>query len=46
MLCVLAECSVSARKFLQGLDYYAAEGAQAFHILLGIVSQLAELGAG
>lgn len=37
MLRVLTECSATVRKSLQGLDYYAAEGAQAFDNLTKIV---------
>ena len=45
MLRVLSECSASARKSLQGLDYFAAEGAQAFDNLIAVVRQISELGA-
>ena len=37
MLRILTECSASVRKSLQGLDYFAAEGAQAFDDLASIV---------
>jgi len=40
MLRVLTECSASVRKSLQGLDYYAAEGARAFDDLAGIVEKV------
>ena len=43
MLRVLSECSTTVRKSLQGLDYYAAEGAQAFDNLINIVYQMGEL---
>lgn len=43
MLRVLSECSATVRKSLQGLDYYAAEGAQAFDNLIKIVHQMGEL---
>lgn len=46
MLRVLSECRASVRKSLQGLDYYAADGAQAFDTLLTLISQLSELGSG
>ena len=46
MLQVLSECSASTRKSLQGLDYFAAEGAQAFDSLITVVRQISELGAG
>ncbi len=45
MLRVLSECSASVRKSLQGLDYFAADGAQAFDNLIAVVRQLCELGA-
>ena len=32
---ILSECSASVRKSLQGLDYFAAEGARAFDDLRG-----------
>lgn len=44
MLRVLSECSASVRKSLQGLDYIAAEGAQAFDSLTEVVHRLSELG--
>ena len=43
MLRVLSECSATVRKSLQGLDYFAAEGAQAFDNLIQIVHQMGEL---
>lgn len=46
MLRVLAECKASVRKSLQGLDYFAADGARAFEDLENLVRQLGELGLG
>lgn len=46
MLRILAECKASVRKSLQGLDYFAAEGARAFEDLESLVRQLSELGLG
>ena len=46
MLRILAECKASVRKSLQGLDYFAAEGAHAFEDLESLVRQLSELGLG
>lgn len=46
MLRILAECKASVRKSLQGLDYFAAEGARAFEDLESLVHQLSELGLG
>ena len=46
MLRVLAECKASVRKSLQGLDYFAADGARAFEDLTNLVRQLGELGLG
>ena len=46
MLCVLVECKASVRKSLQGLDYFAADGARAFVDLKTLVRQLGELGLG
>jgi hypothetical protein len=43
MLRVLSECSATVRKSPQGLDYYAAEGAQAFDNLIQIVHQMGEM---
>ena len=45
MLRVLSECSASVRKSLQDLDYFAADGAQAFDTLISVVRQLSEFGA-
>ena len=46
MLRVLAECKASVRKSLQGLDYFAADGARAFEDLDKLVRQLGDLGLG
>ena len=46
MLRVFSECSASVRKSLQGLDYFAAEGARAFDDLVGMVHQMSENVAG
>ena len=46
MLRVLSECSASVRKSLQGLDYFAAEGARSFDDLSVIVRQIFRLGPG
>jgi len=46
ILRVLKECSATVRKSLQGLDYFAAEGARAFDELVTLVRQIGELGAG
>ncbi len=46
MLRVLSECKASVRKSLQGLDYFAADGARAFEDLENLVRQLGELGLG
>ena len=46
MLRVLAECKASVRKSLQGLDYFAADGARAFEDLDNLVRQLGDLGLG
>ena len=43
---VLSECSASVRKSLQGLDYFAAEGARAFDNLISLVRQVSILGPG
>lgn len=45
MLRILVECSVSVRRSLQGLDYFAAEGAQAFDDLTSIVEEISVLKA-
>ena len=46
MLRILSECSASVRKSLQGLDYFAPEGARAFDDLVGMVHQMSENVAG
>ena len=46
MLRVLSECSASVRKSLQGLVYFAAEGARSFDDLSVIVRQISRLGPG
>jgi len=38
---ILTECSASVRKSLQGLDYYASDGARAFDDLASIVQNIA-----
>ncbi|KAK3730448.1 hypothetical protein QZH41_012642, partial [Actinostola sp. cb2023] len=43
MLRVLSECKASVRKSLQGLDYFAADGARAFDDLTALVRQLGAL---
>ncbi|XP_078365981.1 uncharacterized protein LOC144650200 [Oculina patagonica] len=45
MLRILSECSASVRKSLQGLDYFAAEGARAFDTLSDLLQQMLENGA-
>ena len=42
---ILSECSASVRKSLQGLDYFAAEGARAFDDLSTVLDQALENGA-
>ena len=42
---ILSECSASVRKSLQGLDYFAADGARAFDDLSAILEQALEKGA-
>lgn len=42
---ILSECSASVRKSLQGLDYFAAEGARAFNDLSAVLEQTLENGA-
>lgn len=42
---ILSECSASVRKSLQGLDYFAAEGARAFNDLSAVLEQALENGA-
>ena len=44
MLQILLECKASVRKSLQGLDYFATEGARAFEDLETLVHQLSALG--
>ena len=39
---ILSECSASVRKFLQGLDYYAAEGTRAFDEMISLVRKMGE----
>ena len=39
---ILSECSASVRKLLQGLDYFAAEGARAFDDLSLVLEQAVE----
>ena len=46
MLRILSECSASVRKSLQGLDYFAAEGARAFEELVAIVKDISILMGG
>ena len=41
---ILSECSTSIRKSLQGLDYFAAEGARAFYDLSLVFEQAMEVG--
>lgn len=41
---ILSSCSATVRKSLQGLDYYAAEGAKAFDELENLVIKLGNLG--
>ena len=45
MLRILTECSASVRKSLEGLDYFAAEGARAFDDLASIVEDISSLRA-
>lgn len=42
---ILSECNASVRKSLQGLDYFAAEGAWAFNDLSAVLEQALENGA-
>ena len=42
---ILSECSAFVRKSLQGLDYFAAEGARAFDDLSLVLEQAVEVGA-
>ena len=41
---ILSECSASVRKSLQGLDYFAAEGARGFDDLSSVLEQVLENG--
>ena len=43
LLRILSECSASVRKSLQGLDYFAAEGARAFDDLASVVEDISLL---
>ena len=45
MLQILTECSALVRKSLQGLDYFAAEGARTFDDLASIVEDISSLRA-
>ena len=45
MLRILTECSALVRKSLEGLDYFAAEGARAFDDLASIVEDISSLRA-
>ena len=45
MLRILTECSASVHKSLEGLDYFAAEGARAFDDLASIVEDISSLRA-
>lgn len=42
---IISESSASVRKSLQGLDYFAEEGARAFEYLAGVLTQSLESGA-
>ena len=42
MLRILSSCTATVRKSLQGLDYFAAEGAKAFDDLLQIVGKVGD----
>ena len=42
---ILSECIASVRKLLHGLDYFAAEGARAFHDLSAVLVQALVNGA-
>lgn len=44
MLRILSSCTATTRKSLQGLDYFAAEGAKAFDDLMSIVEKLGDQG--
>ena len=39
---ILSSCTATVRKSLQGLDYFAAEGAKAFDDLIAIVEKLGD----
>lgn len=45
MIRILLECSASLRKSLQGLDYFAAEGARGFEDLSEVLGKTLALGA-
>ena len=40
MLRILDACKATVRKYLQGLDYIAAEGAKAFDDLVNVINKL------
>ena len=42
MLRILSSCTATVRKSLQGLDYFAAEGAKAFDELTALVEKLGD----
>ena len=44
MLTILAACSATVRKSLQGIDYIAAEGSKAFDDLCHVAKRLEECG--
>ncbi len=44
MLRILSACSATVRKSLQGLDYFAADGAKAFDDLIHVVKRFQECG--
>lgn len=44
MLNILAACSATTRKSLQGIDYIAAEGSKGFDTLISVTIQIAENG--
>ena len=43
MLRVLSACSATVRRCLQGLDYFAADGASAFDELIDLLSQILDI---
>ncbi|KAK3748950.1 hypothetical protein QZH41_010037, partial [Actinostola sp. cb2023] len=43
MLRILTECSASVRKSLQGIDYFACEGARAFDVISKILTDVSPL---